>query len=74
MDLSDVESKTMSRKAYMKKLRGLTGDEVQYELEQIALERQMLEESSFAAGGNTEPYPSGGTGSQDEPTEMEEIE
>lgn len=65
MDLAEVESKTMSRKAYMKKWRGLTDDEVQEELEQIALERQMLEESSFAAGGNTEPYPSGGTGNQD---------
>lgn len=67
MDLAEVESKTMSRKAYMKKWRGLTDDEVQEELEQIALERQMLEESSFAASGDTEPYPSGGAGNQDEP-------
>ena len=59
MDLSEVESKTMSRKAYMKKWRGLTDDEVQEELEQIALERQMLEESSFVTSGDTEPYPSG---------------
>ena len=28
---------------------------------------QMLEESSFAASGDAEPYPSGGTGNQDEP-------
>ena len=49
MDLSEVESKTMSRKAYMKKWRGLTDDEVQEELEQIALERQLIEDSSFAA-------------------------
>lgn len=67
MDLAEVESKTMSRKAYMKKWRGLTDDEVQEELEQIALERQMLEESSFATGGDTEPYPSGGIGNQDNP-------
>lgn len=67
MDLAEVESKTMSRKAYMKKWRGLTDDEVQEELEQIALERQMLEESSFAVGGNNEPYPSGGTENHDEP-------
>lgn len=67
MDLAEVESKTMSRKAYMKKWRGLTDDEVQEELEQIALERQMLEESSFAVSSETEPYPSGGTGNQDEP-------
>ena len=50
-------------------ITGLTDDEVQEELEQIALERQMLEESSFAASGNTEPYPSGGTGNQDEPVD-----
>ena len=61
MDLSEVESKAMSRKAYMKKWRGLTDDEVNEELEQIALERQLLEDSSFtgtAAGGgeDTPPY------------------
>ena len=60
MDLSEVESKTMSRKAYMKKWRGLTDDEVQEELEQIALERQMIEDSSFAASSDTDPYPSSG--------------
>lgn len=52
MDLAEVESKTMSRKAYMKKWRGLTDDEVDDELEQIALERQILEDVSFDAGGN----------------------
>lgn len=51
MDLAEVESKTMSRKAYMKKWRGLTDDEVQEELDQIALERQIIEDSSFEAGG-----------------------
>lgn len=53
MDLSEVESKTMSRKAYMKKWRGLTDDEVQEELEQIALERQLIEDSSFDMGDKT---------------------
>ena len=57
IDLSEVESKTMSRKAYMKKWRGLTDDEVQEELEQIAKERQMIEESSFMGAEDTEPYP-----------------
>lgn len=52
MDLSEVESKTMSRKAYMKKWRGLTDDEVQEELEQIALERQIIEDSSFAGSAS----------------------
>lgn len=56
IDLSEVESKTMSRKAYMKKWRGLTDDEVQEELEQIAKERQMIEDSSFMGSEDTEPY------------------
>lgn len=50
-DLAEVETKTMSRKAYMKKWRGLTNSQVQEELQQIALERQMIEDSSF--GGST---------------------
>lgn len=47
MDLAEVQANTMSRKAYMKKWRNLTDDEVQEELEQIALERQMIEDVSF---------------------------
>jgi hypothetical protein len=35
----------MSRKSYMKKWRNLTNDEVDAELQQIALEREMLEDS-----------------------------
>ena len=56
IDLAEVESKTMSRKAYMKKWRGLTDDEVQEELDQIALERQLIEDSSFASGTDNPPY------------------
>lgn len=76
MDLSEVESKTMSRKAYMKKWRGLTDDEVQAELEQIALERQMIEDSSFspAGGSDNEPYPSGGKNPEGEVEDIEEID
>ncbi len=55
MDLAEVEGKTMSRKSYMKKWRGLTDDEVQEELEQIALERQLIDDASFAV--TTEPEP-----------------
>lgn len=66
MDLAEVESNVMSRKAYMKKWRGLTDDEAQEELEQIALERQLIEDSSFATGGSIEPYPNGGTRNDDE--------
>ena len=62
MDLAEVESKTMSRKAYMKKWRRLTDDEVRDELEQIALERQLIEDASFASTGGSgkPPYPSAG--------------
>lgn len=52
MDLAEVESKTMSRKSYMKKWRGLTDDEVQEELDQIALERQIIEDSAFESSNN----------------------
>lgn len=60
MDLSEVESQVMSKKAYMKKWRGLTDDEAQEELEQIALERQIIEDSSFEQNPNPDddlPYP-----------------
>ena len=56
-DMAEVESNLMSRKSYMKKWRGLTDDEVQQELEQIALERQILEDSSFSGGASGVPYP-----------------
>lgn len=59
MDLSEVDSNVMSRKSYMKKWKGLTDDEVQEELEQIALERSILEDAAF--GGEFEtPYPEEG--------------
>ncbi len=45
----------MTRKAYMKKWRGLTDDEVQEELQQIALERQLLEDSAMP-GADAPPY------------------
>ena len=77
MDLSEVDSKTMSRKSYMKKWRNLTDDEVQAELEQIALERQILEDATFGAsgsGGSEQPYPDniGVTGSEVEDGDTEE--
>lgn len=71
MDLSEVDSKVMSRKSYMKKWRNLTDDEVQAELEQIALERQILEDATFGASGSVDseqPYPdnAGGVDLEDE--------
>ena len=73
IDLSEVESKVMSRKAYMKKWRGLTDDEVQEELEQIALERQILEDSAFMPTGSDQPpYPGGKNNSEPEFEEEED--
>lgn len=46
-DLAEVSAQTMSRSSYMKKWRKLTDKEVQAELEQIALEQEMLSGNSF---------------------------
>lgn len=76
MDLAEVESKTMSRKSYMKKWRELTDDEVQEELEQIALERQLLEDSAFDTSGDMgmdEQFTADDVGMEiEEETEVEE--
>ena len=45
IDLAEVNAQAMSRKRYMKKWHNLTDDEVEEELRQLALERQMLEDS-----------------------------
>lgn len=66
MDLAEVEQKTMSRKSYMKKWRGLTDDEVNEELKQIALERQLIEDAAFSAGDDVPPYPPSGGMSDDD--------
>lgn len=58
MDLAEVESRTMSRKTYMKKWHELTDDEVDEELYQMAREREILEDAAFGGGdGTREPYP-----------------
>lgn len=44
-DLAEVSSEVMSKKSYMKKWRNLTDEEADAELRQIALERQILEDS-----------------------------
>lgn len=59
MDLSEVQSNTMSRKSYMKKWRHLTDEEVQDELNQMALERQLIDDASFPTvdtSSTGEPY------------------
>lgn len=45
VDLQEVNAQVMSRKSYMKKWRGLTDEEADNELKQIALEREILEDT-----------------------------
>lgn len=62
LDLAEVTALTMSRKTYMKKWRNLTDDEADEELRQIALERELLEESYAApspANNSGEETPTG---------------
>ena len=47
MDLAEVMNQTMSRKSFMIKWRGLTEEEVADELQQIAVERQIFEDSFY---------------------------
>ena len=57
MDLAEVAAQTMSKKSYMKKWRGLTDDEAQEELEQIALERQIIDDNVvMPRSGDRLPY------------------
>lgn len=55
-DLAEIESQTMSRKTYMQKWRRYTDAQVQEELEQIAYERQILEDASFDTDGNMQEF------------------
>ena len=54
-DLAEVQSQTMSKKAYMKKWRNLTDEEADAELEQIAKERELLEDAFSAGYGSNNP-------------------
>lgn len=45
IDLQEVNAQTMSRMSYMKKWRNLTDSEAMAELQQIAMERELLESS-----------------------------
>jgi hypothetical protein len=74
MDLAEVESQVMSKKSYMKKWRRLTDDEVMEELQQIALERTIIEDSSFGATGEGAPYGGESDTGTKEDTEVEEEE
>lgn len=46
-NLAEVEASVISKKTYMKRWYGLTDDEVMDELYQIALERQILDDSAY---------------------------
>lgn len=60
-DLLEVQSNVRSRKSYLKKWEGLTDEEADEELEQIALEMQMLSEDSLMGDsyGNIEEASNG---------------
>lgn len=67
-DLAEIESQTMSRKTYMQKWRGYTDSQVQEELQQIAYERQILEDASFDTEGNMLDFEE----EKDDETELDE--
>lgn len=74
MDLNEVASQTMSRAAYMKKWRKLTDDEVNEELEQIARENEIINNSfgfEQASSGTVEGDDTAEDG-YEEPSEGEE--
>lgn len=52
-DLSEVSEMTMSKKSYMKKWRGLTDQEADEELNQIAIEKAMFESNDGFVGQNS---------------------
>lgn len=54
LDMSEVNAQVMSKKTYMKKWRRLTDGEAEEELKQIALERQLLEDSQFETASSVE--------------------
>lgn len=46
-DMMEVQTQVMSRKSYMKKWRGLSDEDVEDELKQIALEQSMLRDDNY---------------------------
>ena len=74
IDLSEVAAGTMSRKAYMQKWRGLTDDEVQEELEQMALEKQYIDEVAMPMPNQQNQQESAEEIDTEEPIEDEPIE
>lgn len=56
-NLAEVEANVMSKKTYMQRWYGLTNSQVNDELRQMALERQILDDSSFNNGFNGDNTP-----------------
>ena len=46
-DMAEVQTQVMSRKAYMKKWRGLSEEDVEDELKQIAYEQNLLDQDNY---------------------------
>lgn len=68
-DLAEVQAQTMSKKSYMRKWRNLTDEEADLELQQIARERELLEDSFSGIPGvpsTTENEEERDTGEEDE--------
>ncbi len=72
IDLAEVTAQTMSRKRYMKKWHRLTDDEAEEELKQIALERELLEDSFAAESTPGEEVPTEENPPEEEAEEPEE--
>ena len=70
IDLAEVAGQTMSKKAYMKKWRNLTDEEADLELQQIAKERELLEDSFSGIPG----MPDSGSNQEDEGDEGDQNE
>lgn len=73
IDLAEVAAQTMSRRRYMKKWHQLTDDEADEELQQIAKERELLEDS-YAANPPGEPTPTEDEEEPEDGTEQPEEE
>lgn len=73
IDLQEVNNQTMSKKSYMKKWRNLTDEEADQELEQIAKERELLEDSFSlpGLGGEEDPNTRGEDQLEDNPEDEE---
>lgn len=74
VNLAEVTAQVMSRKSYMKKWYQLTDDEVSEELEQIAIERQIIEEASFPMNGENVPYPEANGDGEPVESELDEYD